>query len=40
MMLRGYLEHRASEDETFNEFVRRHETEALKEMFAGAAVSR
>jgi len=30
-MLRGYLAHRESPEEAFNEFVRRHPTEALKE---------
>jgi hypothetical protein len=32
-MLRGYLEHRASADESFNEFVRRHPTDVLKGWF-------
>jgi ferredoxin-nitrite reductase len=33
-MLKGYLNHRAGADETFLTFSRRHEVEALKEMFA------
>jgi ferredoxin-nitrite reductase len=32
-MLRAYLEHRASPDESFNEFVRRHPTDQLKAWF-------
>jgi ferredoxin-nitrite reductase len=32
-MLKGYLNHRAGSDETFLTFSRRHEVEALKEMF-------
>ena len=32
-MLKGYLAHRASADESFLAFARRHEIEALKEMF-------
>jgi ferredoxin-nitrite reductase len=36
-MLRGYLAHRTSPDETFIAFARRHELEALKSMFAEAA---
>jgi ferredoxin-nitrite reductase len=32
-MLKGYLNHRAGADETFLTFSRRHEVEALKEMF-------
>jgi ferredoxin-nitrite reductase len=36
-MLRGYLAHRASRDETFLAFARRHEVPALKEMFDGEA---
>jgi ferredoxin-nitrite reductase len=32
-MLKGYLNHRAAPDETFLTFSRRHEVEALKEMF-------
>lgn len=36
-MLKGYLSHRAAQDETFVTFSRRHEIEALKQMFAGEA---
>ena len=36
-MLKGYLAHRASPDETFLVFSRRHEVEALKAMFAAEA---
>ena len=36
-MLRGYLAHRASPEETFLVFSRRHEVEALKAMFAAEA---
>ena len=32
-MLRGYMAERATPQETFNEFVRRHETEQLLETF-------
>lgn len=32
-MLRGYLERRKGDDETFNEFVRRHDTDSLKAIF-------
>ncbi len=37
-MLRGYLAHRASRDETFLAFSRRHEIEGLKSIFAAEAV--
>ena len=33
-MLKAYLAHRASRDESFQAFARRHEIEALKPMFA------
>jgi ferredoxin-nitrite reductase len=33
-MLRGYLAHRVNPAETFNDFVQRHPTEQLKELFA------
>jgi hypothetical protein len=33
-MLKGYLAHRASSDETFLAYSRRHEVDALKAMFA------
>jgi ferredoxin-nitrite reductase len=36
-MLKGYLAHRASRDETFLAFTRRHEVEALAAMFAAEA---
>ena len=36
-MLKTYLAHRASPDESFQAFTRRHEIPALTEMFAGAA---
>jgi ferredoxin-nitrite reductase len=36
-MLRGYLVHRGSRDETFQAFARRHEIDALKAIFAGTA---
>ena len=36
-MLKAYLAHRASRDETFLAFARRHEIAALKAMFAEAA---
>jgi ferredoxin-nitrite reductase len=36
-MLKAYLAHRASNDETFQSFTRRHDIEALQAMFAGAA---
>jgi len=36
-MLKGYLAHRASCEETFLTFSRRHEVDALKDMFAGEA---
>lgn len=36
-MLKAYLAHRASSDETFRAFTRRHDIEALKTIFAGAA---
>jgi ferredoxin-nitrite reductase len=36
-MLKAYLANRASADETFHAFTRRHDIEALKTMFAGAA---
>jgi len=36
-MLKGYLAHRATPDETFLVFSRRHEVDALKAMFAGEA---
>lgn len=36
-MLKGYLTHRASPEETFLAFSRRHEVEALKEMFDAEA---
>jgi ferredoxin-nitrite reductase len=35
-MLKAYLAHRASSNETFQAFARRHEIEALKTMFAEA----
>ncbi len=38
-MLKAYLEHRASPEETFLAFARRHETGALSEMFAVEAAS-
>ena len=38
-MLRGYLAHRASDDETFLAFARRHEVDALKTMFAPELVA-
>jgi ferredoxin-nitrite reductase len=37
-MLKGYLAHRASADETFIAFSRRHEVDALKTMFDAEAV--
>jgi len=37
-MLKAYLAHRASREETFLAFSRRHEIDALKEMFAREAV--
>jgi ferredoxin-nitrite reductase len=37
-MLKGYLAHRASADETFLAFARRHEVDALKGMFNAEAV--
>jgi ferredoxin-nitrite reductase len=36
-MLKGYLAHRAGREETFLAFSRRHDAEALKEMFGGEA---
>jgi ferredoxin-nitrite reductase len=36
-MLKGYLANRAAREETFLTFSRRHEIDALKEMFAGEA---
>jgi ferredoxin-nitrite reductase len=36
-MLKGYLANRASPAETFLAFSRRHEIDALKQMFAGDA---
>jgi len=36
-MLKAYLANRASGDETFQAFTRRHDIETLKTMFAGAA---
>ena len=36
-MLKGYLAHRASRDETFLAFARRHEVDVLKNMFDGEA---
>jgi ferredoxin-nitrite reductase len=36
-MLKAYRANRASDDETFQSFTRRHDIEALKTMFAGAA---
>jgi ferredoxin-nitrite reductase len=36
-MLKGYLAHRESRDETFHTFSRRHEVEALKTMFDAEA---
>jgi ferredoxin-nitrite reductase len=36
-MLKGYLAHRASPDETFLAFARRHEVDVLKNMFNGEA---
>src|SRR5262249_26301674 len=36
-MLKAYLAHRTSREETFQAFARRHEIEALKAMFEGAA---
>ena len=36
-MLKGYLAHRASADETFLAFTRRHEVDALKTMFDAEA---
>jgi ferredoxin-nitrite reductase len=36
-MLKGYLAHRASKEETFQAFARRHDIEVLKNMFAGQA---
>ena len=38
-MLRGYLEHRASTEESFFSFVTRHETEDLKRIFERQAVT-
>jgi ferredoxin-nitrite reductase len=38
-MLRTYLAHRASPDETFQAFTRRHEIDALKSLFAAEAVA-
>ena len=35
-MLRGYLAHRHNAEETFNDFVKRHPTERLKELFVCA----
>jgi ferredoxin-nitrite reductase len=37
-MLKGYLAHRASADETFLAFAKRHEIDALKAMFNAEAV--
>jgi ferredoxin-nitrite reductase len=36
-ILKAYLAHRASRDETFQAFARRHDIEALKTLFSGAA---
>ena len=36
-MLKGYLSNRASRDETFLAFSRRHEVETLKQMFEAGA---
>jgi ferredoxin-nitrite reductase len=36
-MLKAYLAHRASRDETFRAFARRHDLDALKTLFSGAA---
>ena len=36
-MLKGYLAHRVSRDETFLTFSRRHEVDALKRMFDAEA---
>jgi hypothetical protein len=36
-MLKTYLAQRASRDESFQAFTRRHEIPALADMFAGAA---
>lgn len=36
-MLKGYLTHRAAREETFLTFSRRHEAEALKQMFDAEA---
>ena len=38
-MLRAYTAHRASPEESFNEFVRRHETDQLKLMFDAESAS-
>ena len=38
-MLRGYMEGRTSAAESFNEFVRRHETDPLLELFARHAAA-
>lgn len=35
-MLRAYLDHRASPDDSFNDFVRKHPTDRLKELFDSA----
>ena len=32
-MLRAYLEHRETTDDSFNDFVRKHPTDALKAWF-------
>ena len=37
-MLKGYLAHRASTDETFIAFAKRHEVDALKGLFNAEAV--
>jgi ferredoxin-nitrite reductase len=37
-MLKGYLAHRATRDETFLAFSRRHEVKNLKSIFAAEAV--
>jgi ferredoxin-nitrite reductase len=36
-MLKGYMTHRAARDETFLAFSRRHEVDALKQLFSAGA---
>ena len=38
-MLRGYLSHRASESESFLDFIKRYSTEQLKDLFEATAIA-